>query len=111
MRRNHSMWAFYLTMILGAALSLALLPACGGGGGGNSDCNDPDTIAALDSDDGAVQEAAEADCEVEEGEEEFEIQALDDALNSDRYETQGPDASEVFFEVYFCGSEVPCDEE
>lgn len=117
MRRIGSTWVFFLTMILGVALSLALLPACGSSGGGGSSCNYDETSAAdQESTVEVVAEGAEGDCELEEGEEEFEIHTLNENLESDRYQNEegllneGIEASEIFYEVYYCGDGVPCDE-
>ncbi len=37
MQRNSSTWVYFLSLLVGIAMTVALLPACGGGGGGS--CN------------------------------------------------------------------------
>lgn len=86
MRRNQSMWAYFLCLISGAALTLTVLPACGGGGGGET-CNSPDNQVE------GQEDACDAE-EVNEEESDFEVEFIDES----REET-GIDFEEAIFEL------------
>ncbi len=80
MQRNGSTWVYFLSLILGVALTVALLPACGGGGG--SSCNTPANAEAEDK----------TACEVEEVAEEI-IEDRDETLEALRDETGGEESA------------------
>jgi len=63
MRRNN-LWTYFLSLICAAILTLAFLPACGGGGS-NESCNTPANQV----------EGQEAACDAEETSEETEAAA------------------------------------
>ena len=92
MRRNGSNWLYFLTLILAGIMTLALLPACGGGGGGES-CNTE-----------ATNEADEPGCELEEVDEEEllgeeEIADEEDELTHDEDEAESELDEEIGFDA------------
>ena len=78
------MWVYFLSLILGIAMTVALLPACGGGGGGSS-CN-TEANAELENDDL---------CDAEEDGEE-DLQSADEAAHQFREETGDPSSEHIF---------------
>ncbi len=62
--RRTNMWTYFLSLICAAALTLVLLPACGGGS--SESCNTP-----------GVEETAPELCDLEEDFEEFEADEED----------------------------------
>ncbi len=93
MQRNTSTWVYFLSLLVGIAMTVALLPACGGGGGGscNSELNEG--------------QGNEEGCELEEVTEE-EIDAGHEALTELREETGDPEDpfSEGAAEIAECGT-------
>jgi hypothetical protein len=93
MQRNTSTWVYFLSLLVGIAMTVALLPACGGGGSGscNSELNeDPE---------------AEEGCELEEvGEEEDDADL--ELVTEFREETGDPEElfSEESAEIAECGN-------
>ena len=87
MQRNTSMWIYFLSLLLAAGMTLALLPACGGGGGGGS-CNT----------ERGESEAEEGFCEDEEVGEE-EVEALDEAGHESTEESGDPNSGHFLEEV------------
>ena len=99
MQRKGSTWAYFISLILGVAMTVALLPACGGGGGGSS-CNSPDNQV----------EGQEAACDAEEVVEEDIQASLEDFLQL-REETGQPDLDGEGVEEFIdCGVGLGCNE-
>jgi hypothetical protein len=80
------MWIYFLSLLLAAGMTLALLPACGGSGSGET-CN-----SELGENEG---EGVEESCEDEEVDEE-ELAVLDEELHELREDTGEPSSEEVF---------------
>jgi hypothetical protein len=88
MQRNTSTWVYFLTLLLGIAMTVALLPACGGGGGGGG-CN-----SELGEIEGEENEGAEVGCELEEIDEE-ELADAEEDFDEQREETGEPGSAEI----------------
>ena len=97
MQRSTSTWIYFLSLLLAAGMTVALLPACGGGGGG-AGCN---TESVDEEEDGT-------NCELEEvTEEEFdgEIEIVQEAR-----EDTGIAGEEAFIEILIC-EDIGCNED
>ena len=95
MQRNTPMWAYFLCLVLGIAMTVALLPACSNSSG--SGCN---TKANAELED-------DTDCELEEVDEEEEADE-DEIIHEAREET-GVGREEAEFEIETCEG-IACNE-
>ena len=77
MQRNTSLWIYFVSLLLAAGMTFALLPACGGGGGNS--CNTEATAEEQDN----------TNCELEEVDEE-ELDGEQELLDETREETGNP---------------------
>ena len=98
MRRNSSIWVYLLSVGLSAAMTIALLPACGSSGGGET-CN-----SGLEEIEGAEAEQACSEEEIDEEESDSELEKIDEAR-----EDTGLELEEAVIEISSC-EEIGCRE-
>ena len=96
MQRNSSMWVYFLSLLLGVTMTVALLPACGSNNDGGDTCNSPENQAPGNEDACDDEELAEEDLEA----------ALEDTF-MDREVTGDPE-TELVNEFIACGQVLGC---